>query len=379
MNRKILFYMALGCFVFFHHPSLGAGVSLGLTPALEASPEIDPKDSVFIPADDPHIRYSGRFDFSNPKAPRFDWPAVSISAVFQGTAIGILLNDGLNDYDAYIDGNLQKVIVTDSATQYTVGGLRPGTHTLLLVKRTEASFGIAAFKGLLLQKGMSLSKPPSPPSRRIEFVGDSLACGAEVEDSDTSCEPSHFRPTANGGLAYGPLAARALGAEYRVTSYSGTGILKKFGAAKLPMPGYYPRVLAGQETPVIDPQQWVPDAVVVELGGNDFFSDTPPPSWEEFEDAYNQFITRLRTDYPEAHLYCLTFGTSTPVGKFIQEVVDREKKAGDSKVRLMDVDYPAAHLTGCYKHFDLMGQKQVANEVMKALRVDMRWEELKSK
>ncbi len=335
------------------------------------------RSSVLVPANDPNIQYSGRFDFSDPLAPRFDWPAVSIPAMFQGTSIGILLNDGNNDFDLFIDGELQQVIVTDSDTQYTVGGLKPGIHHLLLVKRNEAFNGIATFKGLMLEKGMSLLKPPLPPSRRIEFVGDSLACGAEVEDPNKSCEPSHFRPTSNAYLAFGPLAARALNADYRVTSVSGTGILAKFGAANIPMPGYYPRVLAGQETPVMDPRQWVPDAVVIELGGNDCFSANPP-SRDDFEGAYKKFIAVLRADYPKARIFCFTFRNSPPGTGYIQDVAAQEIKAGDAKVGLAEADWPAAHLTGCYLHFDRVGQQEVADELVKALRNDMGWDEGKS-
>ena len=331
------------------------------------------QSSVLVSANDPRIQYSGRFDFSNPQAPRFDWPAVSITAVFQGTSIGILLTDGNNDYNAFIDGHLQQVIFTGSDTQYTISGLRAGAHTLLLTKRTEASFGIATFNGLVLEGGMTLLRPTPPPSRRIEFVGDSLACGAEVEDNNTSCEPSHFRPTENGYVAFGPLTARSLNADYRVTSYSGTGILKKFGAANISMPDYYPRVLASIETRVIDPKQWVPDAVVIELGGNDFFSGGIPPSQDEFEVAYRKFISVLRADYPKAHLFCLTFGTSPPVGNLIQEVVEQENKAGDDNVNLIALDYPSNHLTGCYQHFDIVGQHQVADELTKALSKIIGW------
>ncbi|HEY5039821.1 MAG TPA: SGNH/GDSL hydrolase family protein, partial [bacterium] len=325
------------------------------------------RSSVLVPANDPKIQYSGRFDFTHPLAPRFDWPAVSISAVFQGTSIGIRLADGKNDYNAFIDGNLQQVIVTGPATQYMIGELKAGYHTLLLTKRTEAYFGIATFNGLVLEDGMTLLQPPLPLSRRIEFVGDSLACGAEVEAPNSNCDPAHFRPTANSYLAYGPLAARALGGDYRVTSFSATGIVKNVAMAKVPMPAYYPRVLASLETPVIDPKQWVPDAVVIELGGNDFFSGGTPPSQDEFEGAYRKFIAVLRADYPKAHIYCQTFGTSPPAGNLIQAVVDQEIKAGDDKVGLIVLDYPATHLTGCFKHFDLVGQRQVGDELAKAL------------
>lgn len=356
------------------------GLCAGFSPAAAGETGGPPvlmerQNSVFIPPSDPHIQYSGRFDFSDPLAPRFDWPAVSIAAVFQGTRIGILLEDGHNNYDAFIDGELQQVITTDIADQYTVGGLESGTHHLLLVKRTEAYFGIATFKGLLLEKGMSLLKPPPRPTRRIEIVGDSLACGAEVEDNITSCEPSHFRPTANSYLAFGPLASRALKADYRVTSYSATGILKHVGMASVPMPAYYPRVLANLETPAMDPQQWIPDAVIIELGGNDFFSGGTAPSGDEFEDAYKKFIAVIRTDYPLAHIFCQTFGTAPPAGNLIQDVVSQENKAGDNQVGLIVLDYPSAHLTGCYHHFDQEGQQLVADELTKELRKDMGWYE----
>lgn len=380
MKKRLFFLIPLGCLLSMAvQPSVMVADDLTPTPTPMNNYGLDIHNSVFIPPNDPNIQYSGRFDFSDPKAPRFDWPAVSISAVFQGAAVGILLDDGNNDYDVFIDGNLQQVILTGSAAQYTVGGLKTGTHTLQLVKRTEAYFGIAVFKGLLLQKGMTLMKPSPPPSRRIEIVGDSLACGAEVEDPSSSCEPTHFRPTANGYLAFGPLAARALGADYRLTSFSATGIMAHVAMAKVPMPAYYPRVLAGQETPVIDPKQWAPDAVVIELGGNDFFSGGTPPSKDEFEGAYRNFIAVLRADYPKAHIYCLTFGTTPPAGDKIQDVMAQENKAGNGKVGLIVLDYPSAHLTGCYQHFDLVGQQQVADELAKALRQDMGWSDDKVK
>lgn len=38
--------------------------------------------SSHIDADDPNIEYIGRFDFSNPKSVRFDWPGVQIKSAF---------------------------------------------------------------------------------------------------------------------------------------------------------------------------------------------------------------------------------------------------------------------------------------------------------
>jgi hypothetical protein len=98
-----------------------------------------------------------------------------------------LLTDGSNDYDAFIDGVPGQVIATGSAGQYTVAGLGSGTHALQLVKRTEASYGIATFHGFVLDAGAALLPPSPAPSRRMEFVGDSLACGYGDESPSSSC------------------------------------------------------------------------------------------------------------------------------------------------------------------------------------------------
>jgi hypothetical protein len=59
--------------------------------------------------------------------------------------------------------------------------------------------------------------------------------------------------------------------------------------------------------------------------------------------------------------------------------VAQENEFGDIKIRLMDVHYPVAHVTGCYEHFDPVGQKLVADEVTKVVREGMGWNEGKTK
>ena len=337
---------------------------------------VNARGSVLVPANDPNLQYRGRFDFTDPRAPRFDWSAVSISARFQGARVGILLDDGKNDYAAYIDGKVRKVIVTGTNTQYDLTGLPKGTHNLVLVKRTEASFGIATFKGLVLEDGTTLLPLDPPPSRRIEVIGDSLACGAEDEDENTDCDQAHQRPTENGDLAYGPLAARALCADVRVIAYSAKGMVVNAwdppGLPPAPLPVLYPRVLANSPTPALDPKSWVPDAVVVELGGNDFFAKTRP-SRDEFEDGYRRFLSVLRADYPKAHVFCVSFSNSFPLEGYVKEVVDQENRAGDGQVGFMELTYPWQDRTGCYSHPTLKGQQRICDGLVEALKKGMGW------
>ena len=67
------------------------------------------------------------------------------------------------------------------------------------------------------------------------------------------------------------------------------------------------------------------------------------------------------------------FGIAPPVGNLIQAVVNQEKQAGDNKVDLIVLNYPSAHLTGCYQHFDPEGQRQVGDELAQTIRKVMDW------
>src|SRR6185369_764879 len=81
-----------------------------------------------VPANATLIQYSGRFDFSNPLAPRFDWPGCSITVAF-------LLEDGKNNYDVYLDNKPVTVWVTKpTQTTYALEGLAPGQHVLKVLK-----------------------------------------------------------------------------------------------------------------------------------------------------------------------------------------------------------------------------------------------------
>lgn len=131
-------------------------LSLALAGAILSSCEFIERAS-YVETDDPNIEYIGRFDFTNPKSVRFDWPGVQIKARFEGTSCSLRLKDGNNDYDIFIHGKLKKVIRTNSDTIYVLATkLENRIHSLLISKRTESKFGTAIFEGLILDGGKSL-------------------------------------------------------------------------------------------------------------------------------------------------------------------------------------------------------------------------------
>ena len=64
-----------------------------------------PENAIFIPPSDPHIDYVGRISFTNPDAPRFTYPGVSISALFEGTSLNMIAKPMSRYFMVRIDNN----------------------------------------------------------------------------------------------------------------------------------------------------------------------------------------------------------------------------------------------------------------------------------
>ena len=107
-------------------------------------------------------------------------------------------------------------------------GKPAGTHTVEIMKRTEAIFGIVRFEGFTFTGGTGLLAPPAHVARKIEFLGDSTIDGYGIEgDFATTCKvdggngaPPQF-DEARKSVAW--KTSVGLGAELHLLGYSGKG------------------------------------------------------------------------------------------------------------------------------------------------------------
>lgn len=394
--------------------SLWLGVALlgGACGGGGSTPDTPPDTSVhMIDADDANIQYTGRIDFTNAKLPKFALGATYVTARFKGVGVTALIKDehryGMwrNYYDAVIDGAIvSKIKINDDVAMYSypiVSDLPYGEHEITIVKRTEPNVGLGYFGGFEIA-GVILP-PPDRPAHKMLIFGDSITAGSgtEVPDGDPGCSADGWgQPVQNADVAYGPVAARMLDADYHVVGVSGIGLVRNYQSDPgmgdtRPMPQVYnltlPEMTAGSAT--WSPASYQPDAIVVALGTNDFSPgplkpDNTPADGRAIMDvatfttAYVAFVDALRADYPAAHIFAMgspmladgwptaSYQSKTSHEMALAMVADHYATGGDSKVHKVSVTKVGG---GCGTHPNVAGQMTTATELATAVKTALGW------
>lgn len=327
----------------------------------------------------PAVRFIGRFDTSDAAGPRFAWSGSGIVARFRGTSVGVRMT-GDQQYSVVLDGTLQPLkLVTGANTTPVASGLPEGEHVVELYRRTEAMLGEAQFLGFDFGAGELLAPPPAP-ARRLEIIGDSITCGYGNEGADMNCGFS--ADTENHYLTYGALSARELGAELVTVAWSGKGVVCNYGddatSCRDPMPSYYDRALPDRAASVWNFASWQPDAVVINLGTNDF-STEQDPSEGEFADAYATFLDHIRSKYADALILCtvgplLTGEDLVKARRAIADAVATRNTAGDARVKTFELaTTDSADGYGCDWHPSLATHRKMSTALTAKLKAELGW------
>jgi lysophospholipase L1-like esterase len=350
-----------------------------ITPSPEPTETATPSGPQTISAAHPSISYIGRFNFSDPEAPTFDWPGVAIEAAFTGPALTLLLEDGNNLYNLYLDGVETLLWTYAEQTEYPMAAdLGPGTHVLRLVKRTEFNGAVGTFHGLYLPEGGSTQPAPARPSRRIEFIGDSITAGYGVEGDSPTCPYSAL--TQNIEQTFAAMIGRELNAEVMTTAMSGIGVIRNYQEPDMisaePMSVRYERALADDAAFPWDFSRWKPDLIVITLGTNDF-STTPRPSQPIFVQAYIDLLNTIRGRFPFTPILAVVPPILPgPATSYIETAVAHlNQNQHDPNVHYLA---PQANLVlatdyGCDYHPNVSGQQKIADQLLPTIRELMGW------
>ena len=321
-------------------------------------------------------RLIGRFDRTDANAPVFAWSGTAIGLRFKGTAIGVTLTDGGNNVFEVVVDDQHTVLALQAGKQTYVlaSNLGDAAHDVLLYRRSEAFFGETTFNGFDVAPSAYLPGP-APASKRLEVIGDSISAGYGNEGT----LPCTFEAkTENHYLTYGALAARTLGAELYTEAWSGIGMLRNNdGTTTGTLPERYPRTLPERAASAWDFSGYVPDAVVINLGTNDFAKGDP---MQAFQTAYTTFVTELRGHYPKARFY-LAVGSmlgSADYDKakaYLQGVIAARAAVGDSNLAVLPfaTQDGTNDGLGCDYHPSLKTHQKMADKLVATLKADLGW------
>lgn len=320
----------------------------------------------------PGVRVVGRTTEGSNGSVRFAWSGTHFRARFTGTQVSMELKDGNNQnrFTVVIDDREPKTVTSSSGSSSLAlaSGLEEGTHELLVWRNTEAAMGVSEFLGLSgFSANGELLAPPKAPNRRVELIGDSLSAGAGDEGTSTSCSPSIDAFT-NDYLAYGSVAARAVGADLVTIAWSGIGVYRSYSASDPTMPERYPYAIPNDQSEW-DFSRYRPDVVVINLGTNDFGQGNPG---QPYVDAYVAFAEEVHEHYPDAPVILIDmYGGERAAA--IESVISGLGGSGIPSVEMLSFSSVPNNNTACNQHPNVTAHQAMGELLAAHLQSLMGW------
>jgi lysophospholipase L1-like esterase len=304
--------------------------------------------------------------------------AVHFGFSFEGTACRLyasIPNAGGHNYLQYeLDGVYQKRIRVNGNSQEPLLITAPtgGKHTVWVYKATEAHTGPIEIQKITGKNLQAVSKPEAP---LIEFIGNSITCGAAADPSEVPCGTGVYHDQHNAYAAYGPRVAQAIGANFILSSVSGIGVYRNWNSNGPTMPQVYENIDFQEK----NPQRWnfntySPRVVSIALGTNDFSRGDGKKERLPFDSAsyvsnYIKFVQLVKSKYPQARIALL----SSPMinGKDRQTLQNCLTAVKEKVDALNSAENPVAlyffqpmQARGCSGHPNVEDHALLANELI---------------
>jgi lysophospholipase L1-like esterase len=293
----------------------------------------------------------------------------TIRTVFSGKTIRIVLKEqSPNYFTVLVDNQLHILKTNPGDTLYTIAeNLSDQKHHLDIIRNTEWSTGNTVFKGFEINNNANLY-PPNMKERKIEFIGDSYTCGYGIYGKN---HDEHFSyDTEDNYVSYGAITARNLQAEYTAVCRSGIGMLQGYGgSSKFTQPLLFDEIIQNSKISW-NYASYQPQVVVIELGTNDISVDLDA---EKFITTYQQFIKKIRNNYPNATIVCAA-GPNPGGDKWI--LLQKMIHSVVNKVNLANIFYfEFSNFTpnGSDWHPNAIEHQKMANELTIYLKKLMQW------
>lgn len=389
---------------------------------------------------DQHITYVGRINDSNPDRPTFTYPGTEIRTAFMGNSIAMkakphsgyfmvkidenepykigFLNDSIvtlciekNEHCGNIKdccniddcrnindccnlndcckGNIEQcdksngIIASGDSGAYLnkdLNGNGKYAHQLTITYIGEGYHTRPEFHGFILNNNTFLISPVSLPSRKIEFIGNSITCGYGIEAADASAP--YTEETANYYLTYAAKTARWLKAQAYVVARSGIGVYRNYNGPKtgdaVNMNTEYKYTMLYDDSQLWDFTRFTPDVVCVNLGTND--TSTEGADSTLLAKGFYNLYKQIRSHYPDAKIIflsgCMMKGNALKMAKDAMDSTMRLALSnGDTNVYRLDFETHDGSLGyGASWHPSMKQHDVMAKQLTSYLKSITKWE-----
>lgn len=389
---------------------------------------------------DKHITYVGRINDSNPDRPTFTYPGTEIRTAFMGNSIAMkakshsgyfmvkidenepykigFLNDSIvtlciekNEHCGNIKdccniddcrnindccnlndcckGNIEQcdksngIIASSDSGAYlnkALNGNGKYAHQLTITYIGEGYHTRPEFHGFILNNNTFLTSPAPLPSRKIEFIGNSITCGYGIEAADASAP--YTEETANYYFTYAAKTARWLKAQAYVVARSGIGVYRNYNGPKtgdaVNMNTEYKYTMLYDDSQLWDFTRFTPDVVCVNLGTND--TSTEGADSTLLAKGFYNLYKQIRSHYPDAKIIflsgCMMKGNALKMAKDAMDSTMRLALSnGDTNVYRLDFETHDGSLGyGASWHPSMKQHDVMAKQLTSYLKSITKWE-----
>lgn len=332
---------------------------------------------VFKNASNSNFSYQGRTELMKDSTAILIGSASSIEFLVKGDSINLYLQSGNNTHNYVvisINDEYQKRYKIDSKSKTTITLSLPKNdqNKIGIFKATEAASGNVIFYGV---DAIEISTINNDKEFLIEFIGDSITCGAAADPSDVPCEDGEYLDHHNAYLAFGPRIARALNVNFLLSSVSGIGIYRNWNDEHLEepiLPEVYENLYLNNDGSKKYDFSVQPDVVNICLGTNDLSNGDGvksrlPFSKEKFVVNYIAFLKTVYSRYPTTQIVLLNSPmiigeTNDLLVSCLKEVQNYFEENSTHKITILELN--DLYINGCISHPSIEDHKAISEKLI---------------
>src|SRR6185503_11142269 len=165
---------------------------------------------------------------------KLGFPGVTLHLNFHGSALSLHVNGSTDEvyFNIFVDdrpGVRLRVHAGDGVYPIFHADAAARDHRIDIVRRSESWEGTCEILGFATAEGDRFLAPPPAHVRKLEFIGDSITCGAAADTragdplNGKTADNAH---TSNASATFAKILARRFQAECQLVSYGGRGIIR---------------------------------------------------------------------------------------------------------------------------------------------------------